>query len=157
MTVQFTRLTTGAGGRLSQKLFTGGVDALLSIATQKDSGPGSLCFCRFFFNDPIILDDCAATEIANGPYQPGNVIPPDQLCGGKIDFAGSYGEYYWEIYFFIPFLIVDMVIATVLVSMGMLMVPPALISLPFKLMLFVLLDGWHLVVGMLLESFQPFT
>jgi flagellar biosynthetic protein FliP len=58
---------------------------------------------------------------------------------------------------YLPFLIVDMVIASVLVSMGMLMVPPALISLPFKLMLFVLLDGWHLVVGMLLESFQAFT
>jgi flagellar biosynthetic protein FliP len=58
---------------------------------------------------------------------------------------------------FLPFLIVDMVVATVLVSMGMLMVPPSLVSLPFKLMLFVLLDGWHLVVGMLMESFQPFT
>jgi len=58
---------------------------------------------------------------------------------------------------YLPFLIVDMVIATVLVSMGMLMVPPALVSLPFKLMLFVLLDGWHLVVGMLMESFQAFT
>jgi flagellar biosynthetic protein FliP len=55
---------------------------------------------------------------------------------------------------YLPFLIVDLVIAGVLVSMGMLMVPPVLISLPFKLMLFVLLNGWHLVVGMLLESFQ---
>jgi hypothetical protein len=108
LVVQFTRLTTGAGGRLSQKLFTGGVDALLSIDTQKDSGPGSLCFCRFFFNDPVILDSCEATELANPDYTPPNVIPPDQLCGGKIDFAGSYGEYYWEIYFFIPFLIASM-------------------------------------------------
>jgi flagellar biosynthesis protein FliP len=58
---------------------------------------------------------------------------------------------------YLPFLIVDMVVATVMVSMGMLMVPPALVSLPFKLLLFVLLDGWHLVVGMLMESFQPFT
>jgi flagellar biosynthetic protein FliP len=55
---------------------------------------------------------------------------------------------------FLPFLIIDMVIAAVMVSMGMLMVPPAMISLPFKLILFVLLDGWHLVVGMLMESFQ---
>ncbi len=55
---------------------------------------------------------------------------------------------------YLPFLIIDLVIASVLVSMGMLMVPPVLISLPFKLMLFVLLDGWHLVVGMLMESFQ---
>ena len=57
---------------------------------------------------------------------------------------------------YLPFLIVDMVIASVMVSMGMLMLPPVLISLPFKLMLFVLLDGWHLVVGMLLESFAPY-
>jgi len=58
---------------------------------------------------------------------------------------------------YLPFLIVDMVIASVMVSMGMLMLPPVLISLPFKLLLFVLLDGWHLIVGMLIESFQPFT
>jgi flagellar biosynthetic protein FliP len=58
---------------------------------------------------------------------------------------------------YLPFLIIDMVIASVMVSMGMLMMPPVLISLPFKLLLFVLLDGWHLVVGMLMESFQAFT
>jgi len=58
---------------------------------------------------------------------------------------------------YLPFLILDMVVAAVMVSMGMLMLPPVLISLPFKLLLFVLVDGWHLVVGMLLESFQHFT
>jgi len=58
---------------------------------------------------------------------------------------------------YLPFLILDMVIASVMVSMGMLMMPPVLISLPFKILLFVLVDGWHLVVGMLMESFQPFT
>jgi len=58
---------------------------------------------------------------------------------------------------YLPFLILDMVIASVMVSMGMLMLPPVLISLPFKLLLFVLVDGWHLVVGMLMESFQAFT
>ena len=58
---------------------------------------------------------------------------------------------------YLPFLILDMVIASVMVSMGMLMLPPVLISLPFKILLFVLVDGWHLVVGMLMESFQPIT
>ncbi|HUT10839.1 MAG TPA: flagellar type III secretion system pore protein FliP [Thermoguttaceae bacterium] len=58
---------------------------------------------------------------------------------------------------YLPFLILDMVVAAVMVSMGMLMLPPILISLPFKLLLFVLVDGWHLVVGMLMESFQVFT
>lgn len=54
---------------------------------------------------------------------------------------------------YLPFLVIDMVIASVLVSMGMLMLPPVLISLPFKILLFVLADGWHLVVGSLLTSF----
>ncbi len=58
---------------------------------------------------------------------------------------------------YLPFLVLDIVVATVMVSMGMMMLPPALVSLPFKLLLFVLVDGWHLVVGMLLDSFQPFT
>lgn len=54
---------------------------------------------------------------------------------------------------YLPFLVIDMVIASVLISMGMLMLPPMLISLPFKLLLFVLVDGWHLVVGQLIEGF----
>ncbi len=58
---------------------------------------------------------------------------------------------------YLPFVIIDMVIASVMVSMGMLMLPPVLISMPFKLLLFVLVDGWHLVVGMLMESFQLYT
>lgn len=55
---------------------------------------------------------------------------------------------------YLPFLVIDMVIATVLISMGMLMLPPVMISLPFKLLLFVLADGWHLVVTSLLTSFS---
>jgi flagellar biosynthetic protein FliP len=54
---------------------------------------------------------------------------------------------------FLPFLILDIVIASVTISMGMMMLPPVMISLPFKLLLFVLVDGWRLVVGMLLASF----
>ncbi|QPA32062.1 flagellar type III secretion system pore protein FliP [Thermaerobacillus caldiproteolyticus] len=55
---------------------------------------------------------------------------------------------------FIPFLVIDMVVASVLMSMGMMMLPPVMISLPFKILLFVLVDGWYLVVKSLLESFQ---
>jgi flagellar biosynthetic protein FliP len=54
---------------------------------------------------------------------------------------------------FIPFLIIDMVVASVLMSMGMMMVSPAIISLPFKIMLFVLADGWNLLIGSLAQSF----
>lgn len=58
---------------------------------------------------------------------------------------------------YLPFLILDIVVSSVTISMGMLMLPPTTISLPFKLMLFVLLDGWRLVVGMLIDSFAPFS
>ena len=54
---------------------------------------------------------------------------------------------------YVPFLVIDMVVASVLLSMGMMMLPPIMISLPFKLMLFVLVDGWHLIVGSLVKSF----
>ncbi|MNG32688.1 Flagellar biosynthetic protein FliP precursor [compost metagenome] len=54
---------------------------------------------------------------------------------------------------FIPFLIIDLVIASVLMALGMMMVPPATIALPFKIMLFVLVDGWQLLVGSLAQSF----
>jgi flagellar biosynthetic protein FliP len=54
---------------------------------------------------------------------------------------------------YIPFLVIDMVVASVLLSMGMMMLPPFMISLPFKLMLFVLVDGWHLLVGSMVKSF----
>ncbi|CAN7429000.1 flagellar type III secretion system pore protein FliP [Rossellomorea sp. LjRoot5] len=54
---------------------------------------------------------------------------------------------------FIPFLVIDMVVASVLMSMGMMMLPPVMISLPFKILLFVLVDGWYLVIKSLLQSF----
>jgi flagellar biosynthesis protein FliP len=55
---------------------------------------------------------------------------------------------------YLPFVVLDIIVASVTISMGMLMLPPVLISLPFKLLLFVLVDGWRLVVEMLMESFQ---
>jgi len=74
------------------------------------------------------------------------LIPAFILSELKVAFLMGFRLY-------LPFLIVDMVIASVLISMGMLMLPPVLISLPFKLLLFVLVDGWHLVAGSLLNSF----
>ncbi|RPJ07732.1 MAG: flagellar biosynthetic protein FliP [Deltaproteobacteria bacterium] len=54
---------------------------------------------------------------------------------------------------YLPFLVIDMVVSSVLLSMGMMMLPPVMISLPFKVLLFVLVDGWHLVVGSMVKSF----
>ncbi len=56
---------------------------------------------------------------------------------------------------YLPFLVIDMVVASVLMSLGMMMLPPSAISLPFKLIFFVLVDGWRLVSGSLVQSFAP--
>lgn len=75
------------------------------------------------------------------------VIPAFILSELRISFQIGFLIY-------IPFLIVDMVVASILMSMGMMLLPPAVISLPFKLILFVLADGWYLVVGSMVRSFQ---
>ena len=75
------------------------------------------------------------------------LVPAFVLSELKVAFLMGFRLY-------LPFLIIDMVISSILISMGMMMLPPVLISLPFKLLLFVLVDGWRLVVGGLLESFK---
>ncbi len=75
------------------------------------------------------------------------LIPAFILSELKVAFLMGFRLY-------LPFLIIDMVVASVLISMGMLMLPPVLISLPFKLLMFVLVDGWQLVTGSLLNSFS---
>jgi flagellar biosynthetic protein FliP len=54
---------------------------------------------------------------------------------------------------YIPFIVIDMVVSSVLMSMGMMMLPPTTISMPFKILLFVLADGWNLIIGQLVNSF----
>jgi flagellar biosynthetic protein FliP len=76
----------------------------------------------------------------------GTLIPAFMLSELKTAFLLGFKVY-------LPFVIIDMVISTVLVSMGMMMLPPVLISLPFKLLLFVLVDGWRLIAGSLMGSF----
>jgi len=78
------------------------------------------------------------------------LLPAFMLSELKTSFVIGFQIY-------LPFLILDLVVSAVMVSMGMLMLPPVMISLPFKLLLFVLVDGWHLVVGMLMESFHVVT
>ena len=75
-----------------------------------------------------------------------SLIPAFILSELKVAFLIGFRLY-------LPFLVIDMVVSSVLISMGMLMLPPVLISLPFKLLLFVLVDGWMLVAGNLLSSF----
>src|SRR6185436_19969984 len=74
-----------------------------------------------------------------------SLVPASILSKLKVAFLMGFRIY-------LPFLVIDMVISSMLISMGMLMLPPVLISLPFKLLLFVLVDGWQLVVGSLMTS-----
>ena len=75
------------------------------------------------------------------------LIPAYMLSELKTAFIMGFKIY-------LPFLIIDVVISTILISMGMMMLPPVLISLPFKLLLFVLVDGWHLITSSLISSFM---
>nr|WP_206294916.1 flagellar type III secretion system pore protein FliP [Humisphaera borealis] len=81
-----------------------------------------------------------------GDVKTSSLIPAFMLSELKTAFLMGFKIY-------LPFLIIDMVISTVLISMGMMMLPPAMISLPFKLLLFVLVNGWHLIVANLMGSF----
>ena len=75
------------------------------------------------------------------------LIPAFMLSELKIAFQMGFMIY-------IPFLVIDMIVASILMSMGMMMLPPVIISLPFKLLLFVLVDGWWLIVGSLIKSLK---
>ncbi len=90
-----------------------------------------------------------------------NITEPEQLKRGDVDMLSLVPAYVlselkigflmgFRVY--LPFLVIDMVIASVLISMGMMMLPPVLVSAPFKILLFILVDGWTLVVGSLLQS-----
>ncbi len=88
-------------------------------------------------DQPLVLADVPTTAL----------IPAFILSELKVAFVMGFRIY-------LPFLVIDMVIASILISMGMMMLPPVLISLPFKILLFVLADGWHLIIQTVLYSFD---
>lgn len=92
------------------------------------------------------VDTSEPQELTRADVDMVTLVPAYMLSELKVGFMMGFRVY-------LPFLVIDMVIATILISMSMMMLPPVLISLPFKLLLFVLVDGWSLVVGSLLESF----
>jgi flagellar biosynthetic protein FliP len=85
-------------------------------------------------------------QVAADAVRPTMLIPAFMISELKTAFQMAFMIY-------VPFLILDLVVASILMSMGMMFLPPVLISLPFKLMLFVLVDGWHILIGSLLRSF----
>ncbi|MAZ02222.1 MAG: flagellar biosynthetic protein FliP [Sneathiella sp.] len=98
--------------------------------------------------DVLLFMDLSATPVTEGP----DAIPLKVLVPA---FMISELKRAFEIGFllFVPFIVIDMVVASILMSMGMMMLPPVMISLPFKLIFFVLVDGWNLVAKSLVESF----
>ena len=97
--------------------------------------------------DLELFQDIAGAQVASTPEIPLQVLVPA--------FMISELRRAFEIGFliYLPFVIIDMVVASILMSMGMMMVPPIIVSLPFKLIFFVLVDGWYLIAGSLVKSF----
>jgi flagellar biosynthetic protein FliP len=98
--------------------------------------------------DISLFADLSGTEMIESPKDISMSILLPAFVTSELKTAFQIG-----FILFIPFLIIDLVVASVLMSMGMMMLSPLIISLPFKLMLFVLVDGWSLVLGMLASSF----
>jgi flagellar biosynthetic protein FliP len=92
------------------------------------------------------VDTTVPGELTRADVDMTVLVPAYMLGELKVGFLMGFRVY-------LPFLVIDMVIASILISMSMMMLPPVLISLPFKLLLFVLVDGWTLVIGSLLETF----
>ncbi|HET7267196.1 MAG TPA: flagellar type III secretion system pore protein FliP [Oleiagrimonas sp.] len=125
------------------------------ISFQQALDHGSKPLHKFMMSQTRKSDLKLFTRLAKaGPYQTPKDVPLRVLVPA---YVTSELKTAFQIGFtiFIPFLIIDLVVASVLMSLGMMMVPPSTISLPFKLMLFVLVDGWHLIIGSLVQSFHP--
>jgi flagellar biosynthetic protein FliP len=100
-------------------------------------------------NDLQLFLRVAGTDVVDGPEAiPFTVLVP-AFVTSELKTAFQIG-----FLLFVPFLVIDMVVASILMSMGMMMLPPVMISLPFKLIFFVLVDGWGLVAGSLVKSFR---
>ncbi len=127
------------------------LDGEISIMTALDNGKGP--FREFMLNQTREAELQMFTEIAG---HDGYATPEDVPFSILLpSFVTSELKTAFQIGFliFIPFLVIDLVVASVLMSMGMMMLSPMLISLPFKIMLFVLVDGWALILGTLTASF----
>nr|WP_167518583.1 flagellar type III secretion system pore protein FliP [Kosakonia arachidis] len=123
------------------------------ISIQEALDKGALPMRNFMFEQTRETDLALFTRIAKQPaYNSRDDVPMRILLPAFVTSELKSG---FQIGFtiFVPFLIIDLVVASVLMALGMMMVPPATMSLPFKLMLFVLVDGWQLILGSLAQSF----
>jgi flagellar biosynthesis protein FliP len=133
-------------GKLSQAdAFERGAAPLRSFMFRQIESAGSE-ESVYTFHEYVAGPVAEGVELRHDDVGLAELVPAFVLSELKTSFVMGFRIY-------LPFLVIDMVIASILISMGMMMLPPVLVSLPFKLMLFVLADGWGLVVGSLLSSF----
>ena len=99
-------------------------------------------------NDLEFFIDLSHAEVTAYEDTPNTVLIPAFLIS-EIKYAFQMG-----FFIYLPFIVIDMVVSSTLMAMGMMMLPPAMISLPFKVLLFVMVDGWQLVIGTLMRSFN---
>lgn len=121
-----------------------------SEALQKASDPLKTFMLRYTRKDDLSLmlevtDSGPIEKPEDTPFL--TVVPAFAISELRTAFTMGF-------LLFLPFLVIDLITASTMMSMGMMMVPPTLVSLPFKILLFVLVDGWHLVVQSLIESFR---
>ena len=126
----------------AEEAWTAGVSPIREFMSKQISMAGNQADVKLFLE---YLGETEASTFADVPLQA--LLPAFLISELKVAFLIGF-------LVFLPFVIIDLVVASVTMSMGWVMVPPTTISLPLKLMLFVLVDGWHYVVQMLLMSFQ---
>ena len=123
------------------------------ISTERALERGIAPFKTFMLKQTRENDLALFAKLAKAPAMEGPEDVPMRILLPSFVISELKTAFQIGFTIFIPFLIIDLVVASVLMSMGMMMVPPASIALPFKLMLFVMADGWQLLIGALAQSF----
>ncbi len=148
-------LTLFVMGPVLDKIYTDAYQPLSEnkITMSQALDKGAVPLKAFMMKQTRQADLALYVKLSNGPQLQGPEDVPLRVLIPA--FVTSELKTAFQISFaiFIPFLIIDMVVASILMSMGMMMMSPAIVSLPFKLMLFVLVDGWQLLIGSLAQSF----
>lgn len=109
--------------------------------------------------DLALFLDVANVQLATNAFQTGDATSADQIPWYCLVPAFMLSElrtaFMMGFLLFLPFLIIDMVVASVLMSMGMMMLPPVMVSAPFKILLFILIDGWRLIIQQMINGYHP--
>jgi flagellar biosynthesis protein FliP len=148
-------LTLFVMGPVLDKIYTDAYQPLsenkITMAQALDKGAAPLK--AFMMKQTRQADLALYVKLSNGPQLQGPEDVPLRVLVPAFITSELKTAFQISFAIFIPFLIIDMVVASILMSMGMMMMSPAIVSLPFKLMLFVLVDGWQLLIGSLAQSF----